>query len=256
MQIGKCCKKASGSSCVSASTSYVKYATHMIDHFYMTRYIHRDLKTSNLLYNNHGRMRVCDFGLARKYGDPIREYTHLVITLWYRPPELLLGAEKYSTAVDMWSVGCIFAELLTRKPLLPGKSEIEQLDLIFKLLGAPSEERWPGYSKLRNAAKWKWKAQKYSKLREKFPQSSFSGGPYLSNAGFDLLSRMLILDPLQRISAAEALKHEWFRESPLPKSEALMPTFPASNEGNRYKRADEADQELKMMFLKGSERYG
>ncbi|XP_061994309.1 cyclin-dependent kinase G-2 isoform X2 [Rosa rugosa] len=110
--------------------------------------LHRDLKTSNLLLNNRGELKICDFGLARQYGSPLKPYTHLVVTLWYRAPELLLGAREYSTAIDMWSLGCIMAELLSKEPLFNGKTEFEQLDKIFKILGTPNETIWPGFSKL------------------------------------------------------------------------------------------------------------
>jgi len=96
--------------------------------------IHRDLKTSNLLLNNRGEIKVADFGLARKYGSPMGNMTQLVVTLWYRAPELLLGAKEYTTAIDMWSVGCIFAELLNNEALLPGRSEIDQLDRVNAIL--------------------------------------------------------------------------------------------------------------------------
>lgn len=92
--------------------------------------LHRDLKTSNLLLNNRGQLKVADFGLARKFGDPLGEMTQLVVTLWYRSPELLLGAKEYDTAVDLWSVGCIFAELLQNDPLFPGRGEIDQINKV------------------------------------------------------------------------------------------------------------------------------
>ncbi|KAE8023647.1 hypothetical protein FH972_009319 [Carpinus fangiana] len=110
--------------------------------------LHRDLKTSNLLLNNRGELKICDFGLARQYGSPLKPYTHLVVTLWYRAPELLLGAKQYSTAIDMWSLGCIMAELLSKEPLFNGKTEFDQLDKIFRILGTPNETIWPGFSKL------------------------------------------------------------------------------------------------------------
>ncbi|XP_062157483.1 cyclin-dependent kinase G-2 isoform X2 [Alnus glutinosa] len=110
--------------------------------------LHRDLKTSNLLMNNRGELKICDFGLARQYGSPLKPYTHLVVTLWYRAPELLLGAKQYSTAIDMWSLGCIMAELLSKEPLFNGKTEFDQLDKIFRILGTPNEAIWPGFSKL------------------------------------------------------------------------------------------------------------
>ncbi|XP_061360777.1 cyclin-dependent kinase G-2 isoform X2 [Gastrolobium bilobum] len=110
--------------------------------------LHRDLKTSNLLLNNRGELKICDFGLARQYGSPLKPYTHLVVTLWYRAPELLLGAKQYSTAIDMWSLGCIMAELLSKEPLFNGKTEFDQLDKIFRILGTPNKTIWPGFSKL------------------------------------------------------------------------------------------------------------
>ncbi|KAM0842841.1 hypothetical protein ACQ4PT_058097 [Festuca glaucescens] len=197
--------------------------------------IHRDLKTSNILLNNYGELKICDFGLSRQYGSPLKPYTQLVVTLWYRAPELLLGTTEYTTAIDMWSMGCIMAELLTKKPLFDGKRDIDQLSKIFNMLGTPNEGIWPGYSKL-PGAKAKFPKQPYNKLREKFPAVSFTGGLTLSEAGFDLLKRMLTYDPETRISADAALKHEWFREAPLPQSRDLMPTFPSLNEQDRRMR--------------------
>uniref|UniRef100_A0A0D9VHX9 Protein kinase domain-containing protein n=1 Tax=Leersia perrieri TaxID=77586 RepID=A0A0D9VHX9_9ORYZ len=194
--------------------------------------LHRDLKTSNLLLNNRGELKICDFGLSRQYGSPLKPYTQLVVTLWYRAPELLLGAKEYSTAIDMWSLGCIMAELLSKGPLFNGKSEIDQLDKIFKTLGTPDENIWPGYSKLPGASV-KFRKQTHNRLRDKFRAVSFTGGPTLSEAGFDLLNRLLMYDPEKRISADDALNHEWFRELPLPRSKDFMPTFPALNEQDR-----------------------
>ncbi|XP_016508954.1 cyclin-dependent kinase G-2 [Nicotiana tabacum] len=196
--------------------------------------LHRDLKTSNLLLNNQGELKICDFGLARQYGSPLKTYTQLVVTLWYRAPELLLGAKQYSTAIDMWSLGCIMAELLRKEPLFNGKSEVDQLNKIFRILGTPNETIWPGFSKL-PGVKVNFVKHKYNLLRKEFPATSFME-PGLSDAGFDLLNKLLTYDPDQRITAEAALNHEWFREVPLPKSKEFMPTFPAQHAQDRRTR--------------------
>ncbi|CAN7129709.1 cyclin-dependent kinase G-2 [Brassica rapa] len=197
--------------------------------------LHRDLKTSNLLLNNRGELKICDFGLARQYGSPLKPYTHLVVTLWYRAPELLLGAKQYSTAIDMWSLGCIMAELLAKAPLFNGKTEFDQLDKIFRVLGTPNESIWPGFSKL-PGVKVNFVKHQYNLLRKKFPATSFTGSPTLSDAGFDLLNKLLTYDPERRITVDAALKHEWFSEVPLPKSKDFMPTFPAQHAQDRRGR--------------------
>ena len=128
---------------------------------------------SNLLINNQGQLKLADFGLARPFDtDQPRTYTNRVITLWYRPPELLLGATTYGTAIDMWSAGCIFAELLVKKPILPGRNEFEQLELIFKLLGMPTEASWPACTELQyySMIMGQMKRNYTSKFQEKFGQ--------------------------------------------------------------------------------------
>nr|XP_055023481.1 cyclin-dependent kinase 11B isoform X10 [Misgurnus anguillicaudatus] len=191
--------------------------------------LHRDLKTSNLLLSHKGILKIGDFGLAREYGSPLKPYTPVVVTLWYRSPDLLLGAKEYSTAVDMWSVGCIFGELLTQKPLFPGKSEIDQINKIFKDLGSPSEKIWPGYSELPAVKKMTFTEYPYNNLRKRF-------GALLSDQGFDLMNKFLTYCPAKRITADEALKHEYFRESPLPIEPSMFPTWPAKSEQQRVKR--------------------
>ncbi|MBA0732145.1 hypothetical protein Gogos_016254 [Gossypium gossypioides] len=186
--------------------------------------LHRDLKTSNLLLSNQGELKICDFGMARQYGSPQKPYTTKVVTQWYRAPELLLGAKTYSTAVDMWSVGCIMAEMLAKQPLFKGTSEIDQLRKIFDTLGTPNEKIWAGFSEL-PGSKANYSKQRYNLLRKKFPVASFTGSAVLSDAGFDLLNRLLTYDPEKRITADDALKHDWFRELPLPKSKEFLPTF-------------------------------
>lgn len=201
--------------------------------------LHRDLKTSNILYTNRGELKLCDFGLARQYGSPLAPYTHMVVTLWYRAPELLLGQRKYSTAVDVWSIGCIMAELLSKEPLFPGKSEIDQLQLILKTMGSPTEDSWPGVSKLPHAKKFNLGKHPAGTLRQRFPAPGlgFDGRPSLSEQGFHLLSSLLELCPERRMSCEEAQDHPWFREHPLPKDRALMPTFPATNDQTQQRYA-------------------
>ncbi|VFQ65021.1 unnamed protein product [Cuscuta campestris] len=187
--------------------------------------LHRDLKTSNLLLNNQGDLKICDFGMARQYGSPLKPYTTNVVTQWYRAPELLLGAKTYSTAIDMWSVGCIMAELLAKEPLFRGRSEIDQIKKIFDMLGTPNEKIWPGFSEL-PGAKANYSRQKHNLLRKKFPVASFTGSAVLSDTGLDLLNRLLSYNPEKRITADDALNHAWFHECPLPKSKEFLPTFP------------------------------
>ncbi|GAB2280599.1 hypothetical protein Dimus_015228 [Dionaea muscipula] len=206
-----------------------------VKHLHDNWVLHRDLKTSNLLLNNRGELKICDFGLARQYGSSLKPYTHLVVTLWYRAPELLLGAKQYSTAIDMWSLGCIMAELLSKEPLFNGKTEFDQLDKIFRILGTPNETIWPGFSKL-PGVRINFVKHQYNQLRKKFPATSFTGSPVLSDAGFDLLNRLLTYDPDKRITADAALNHEWFQEVPLPKSKEFMPTFPAQHAHDRRTR--------------------
>ncbi|CAG8609582.1 12555_t:CDS:10, partial [Acaulospora morrowiae] len=189
--------------------------------------VHRDLKTSNLLLNNRGQIKVADFGLARKYGSPLGPMTGLVVTLWYRAPELLLGIKEYSTAVDMWSVGCIFGELVNKEPLLPGRAELDQLNKIFELLGMPNEKIWPGFSKLPYAKNIPYSKQSHNTLRSRFP--------YLTENGINLMSKLLTYDPAKRITAEEALKHPYFTESPLPKDPEMFPTWPSKGGGERRK---------------------
>jgi len=173
------------------------------------RVLHRDLKPQNLLINMEGDLKLADFGLARAFGIPVRNYTHEVVTLWYRAPDVLMGSRKYSTTVDIWSVGCIFAEMVNGRPLFPGSSENDQLMKIFKTLGTPTKKTWPtvelpDHKQLDNMPIFP--VQNLKKIVKR-----------LDNVGIDLLSRMLQYDPQKRISADAAMKHPYFKDLKLPK---------------------------------------
>ncbi|KAF5377502.1 hypothetical protein D9615_005265 [Tricholomella constricta] len=201
-----------------------------VGHCHSNWILHRDLKTSNLLMNNRGTIKVADFGLARRYGDPVGVggLTQLVVTLWYRAPEILLGASTYSTAIDMWSVGCIFAELLLKEPLFQAKGEIELLSMIFQLLGPPTHGSWPEYSLLPLAKTLTLPSPQPHQFRQKFQ--------YMTTAGIDLLMSLLTYDPARRITAEEALQHPYFTESPLPKHPDLFGSFPSAAAGEKPRR--------------------
>merc|ERR1711879_965568 len=119
-----------------------------IAYCHQRRVLHRDLKPQNLLINRKGDLKLADFGLARAFGIPVRSYTHEVVTLWYRAPDVLMGSRQYGTAVDIWSVGCIFAEMATGSPLFPGQNDSDQLCKVFELLGTPDVNTWPGITEL------------------------------------------------------------------------------------------------------------
>ncbi|XP_033339442.1 cyclin-dependent kinase 2 [Megalopta genalis] len=175
--------------------------------------LHRDLKPQNLLIDREGYIKLADFGLARTFGVPVRTYTHEIITLWYRAPEILLGTKLYSNAVDVWSLGCIFAEMATRRALFPGDSEIDQLFRIFRTLGTPDESIWPGVSQLPD----------YTSMFPRWePKCLDEVVPSFEPDAKDLLLKLLIYDPNQRITAKKGLNHPYFTgvtlvPPPLPK---------------------------------------
>mmetsp|Transcript_11164 Transcript_11164/g.20622 ORF Transcript_11164/g.20622 Transcript_11164/m.20622 type:complete len:307 (+) Transcript_11164:99-1019(+) len=178
------------------------------------RVLHRDLKPQNLLINREGELKLGDFGLARAFGIPVRSYTHEVVTLWYRAPDVLLGSRKYSTPVDIWSIGCIFSEMSNGRPLFTGTSEKNQLEKIFGLLGAPDETIYPGLAELPD-----WPAMKI-KLQESQAHGRRLARPpnlkhlvkNMSDDGVQLLGRMLEYDPSQRVTAKAAMGHPYFND--------------------------------------------
>lgn len=172
------------------------------------RVLHRDLKPQNLLINREGELKLADFGLARAFGIPVRSYTHEVVTLWYRAPDVLMGSRRYSTPVDIWSIGCIFAEMSNGRPLFPGTSESHQLSLIFRALGTPNEEIYPDIGDLPDYEKV---AAQQSTVYPA-PESLKSLCPEMDDDMLDLLTRMMHYDPSKRITCAEAMEHPFFHE--------------------------------------------
>ncbi|KAJ5066846.1 hypothetical protein M0811_03190 [Anaeramoeba ignava] len=169
--------------------------------------IHRDLKPQNLLINSSGVLKLADFGLARSFSIPLRTYTHEILTLWYRAPEILLGSKHYSLPVDVWSAGVILAEMMMNYPLFPGDSEVDQIYKIFQAFGTPNESNWPGVSSLPD----------YSpvfpsftpKTLRKIIKERLKDDP-IDEVGLDLVEKMLVYDPKKRISIKQALQHPYF----------------------------------------------
>ncbi|TPX39064.1 hypothetical protein SeMB42_g06493 [Synchytrium endobioticum] len=174
-----------------------------IEFCHENRVLHRDLKPQNLLINSKGELKLADFGLARAFGIPVNTFSNEVVTLWYRAPDVLLGSKTYSTTIDIWSAGCIMAEMYSGKPLFPGKTNEDQLQKIFRLLGTPAENSWPHVTEF---PEWKktWPFYPAVPLQSKLPM--------MDGLALDLLMRMLQYQPQLRVSATQALQHPYFAD--------------------------------------------
>uniref|UniRef100_A0AAY4C4T7 cyclin-dependent kinase n=1 Tax=Denticeps clupeoides TaxID=299321 RepID=A0AAY4C4T7_9TELE len=164
--------------------------------------LHRDLKPQNLLINDRGELKLADFGLARAKSVPTKTYSNEVVTLWYRPPDVLLGSTEYSTPIDMWGVGCILFEMATGRPMFPGSTVKEELHLIFRLMGTPAEETWTGIT-----ANEEFRSYHFPLYQ---PQPLINHAPRLDTEGIDLLSALLLYESRDRISAEASLKYPYF----------------------------------------------
>lgn len=207
--------------------SWSKQLLKGVHYMHINKIVHRDLKASNLLINRRGELKIADLGLARSWNPEMKRLTNRVITLWYRPPELLLGCMKYSPKIDMWSVGCIIAEMFRRGGLIKGSTEAHQLDLIFKMMGHPitqatDDAGWPNIHAM--CPLWKnyepkdgeegYPRRLREELKSRLPPSAIS---WMTPHAMDMIDNLLAYNPDNRWSAAQALTAEWFFDAPLVK---------------------------------------
>lgn len=221
---------------------YMKQLLEGCAYLHENRILHRDMKAANLLISNKGILQIADFGLARPYdddppkpgrggGEATRDYTTLVVTRWYRPPELLLQLRRYTTAIDMWGVGCVFGEMFKRKPILTGNSDLHQAQIIFDLVGAPTDETMPGWRDLPGCEGNIEFAARSSTINHVFKE--------LNPLAISLLTELLRLDWRKRINAMDALLHPYFHTPPLPARPGDLPKFEDSHELDRRKFRDQ-----------------
>lgn len=228
---------------VTFSENNIAHIMHQLleglSYCHRNNFLHRDIKCSNILVSNDGQVKLADFGLARLCSSTIRPYTNKVITLWYRPPELLLGEEHYGKPVDVWSSGCILGELFTKEAMFPGRTELLQLDKIFAVCGSPTVGTWPDVHELRDYPSYRSKKTHSRRLRTDYAK--------LPALALDLLDNMLLLDPKKRLSADEALDHEWFKSVTL--EPAILPRerdwheMSAKDEKKRQRAAEHSDNQ-------------
>ncbi|KAL0877848.1 hypothetical protein Bca101_027554 [Brassica carinata] len=211
---------------------YMQQLFRGLEHFHRRGILHRDIKGSNLLVNNEGVLKIGDFGLANFYrGNGDMQLTSRVVTLWYRAPELLLGASEYGPAIDLWSAGCILAELFAGKPIMPGRTEVEQMHKIFKLCGSPSEDYW------RRATLPLATIFKPSHPYKPVLAETFSHFPA---SAMTLINKLLAIEPEKRGSAVSSLRSEFFTTEPLPADPSSLPRYPPSKELDAKLRNEEA----------------
>ncbi|XBW35284.1 hypothetical protein QEN19_000852 [Hanseniaspora menglaensis] len=192
-----------------------------LDYVHKMKYFHRDIKTANILIDQYGVLKIADFGLSRiYYGCPPNltypggsgtgiKFTPLVVTRWYRAPELVMFDRFYTTAIDIWGVGCILGEFFIKRPIFQGKTDIDQGHLIFQLMGKPDFDQWPTLKYLKQ-----YEAHYSNKIYKGEYKEVF--GKFLDAEGLDLFAKMMCLNPYKRITAAAALKHDWFNSVPVP----------------------------------------
>ncbi|KDN48524.1 Pkinase-domain-containing protein [Tilletiaria anomala UBC 951] len=228
--------------------------------------LHRDMKSANLLISNEGQLQIADFGLARSIhncdlmqgadGQPQKmDYTGTVVTRWYRPPELLAGLRQYGPEVDMWGLGCILAEMFYKKPFFMGASEVHQLELIAEVCGSPNERTLPGWFKLAGVRN----ADAQGRVDESGPDGrrdfgsqprklkrwlTTEGPVHIPEGAADLVDKLLVLNPADRLNAAQALHHNWLWSEPYPADPSSLPKYEPRKESDKKRREQERLQQL------------
>ncbi|PKK73648.1 kinase-like protein [Rhizophagus irregularis] len=204
-------------------------------YLHQQRILHRDLKAANLLIDNNGILKIADFGLSRPIIND-KSLTGCVVTRWYRSPELLLGAKRYSPAIDMWAIGCVFGEMLKRQPILMGNSDIHQLEIIYKLCGTPTTDTFKdlGISDLQ------------VEPEKESPRKVIAEYERYGEQAADLMDKLLVLDPRQRLNAFQALDHDYLWTDPLPAEPKDLPQYESSHEYNRRNKPKEKKEHNKI----------
>ncbi|XP_034940337.1 cyclin-dependent kinase 20-like isoform X2 [Chelonus insularis] len=219
---------------------YFKMLLEGVYFMHKNNVMHRDLKPANLLIDSEGVLKIADFGLARlMYEDSSRPYSHQVATRWYRAPELLYGAKIYTSAIDMWSVGCIFGEMINNSPLFPGETDIEQLAIVLKALGTPTSESWPELQSLPDYNKITFPYQKNVPWEQIIPDAC--------PEALDIIRRTLLYNSSVRLTADEILKHKYFFALPFPCGIESLPK-PLNDHRNQLK-SKEIDPNIKLTVL-------